>query len=178
MSCKRQDSGAGYMTSFSYCADKQDQKCIKNFWEYIQSQQQCVSTVVDGWLLDIDNDCKAQTALASKCEANFESSEALYGIKQVPKPLLLAENTKCTIKVDGTKGIARVAFDGNNYLGVLYPGYQIGDTISVPYGDVKYITIYNGGAKGEMAINAYFSSAMGVASVGALAAATVSLAYF
>ena len=35
MYCKRADTDAGYMSSFSYCADEDDQRCIKNFWEYI-----------------------------------------------------------------------------------------------------------------------------------------------
>ena len=35
MYCKRADTNAGYMTSFSYCADEEDQVCLKNFWEYI-----------------------------------------------------------------------------------------------------------------------------------------------
>ena len=36
MYCKRADTNAGFMTTFSYCGDIQAQHCIKNFWEYIQ----------------------------------------------------------------------------------------------------------------------------------------------
>ena len=36
MYCKRADTNAGYMASFSYCPDSEDQRCLKNFWEYIQ----------------------------------------------------------------------------------------------------------------------------------------------
>ena len=35
MYCKRADTNAGFMTSFSYCGDAEDQRCIANSWEFI-----------------------------------------------------------------------------------------------------------------------------------------------
>ena len=51
---------------------------------------------------------------------------------------------KCTIMVDGNAGVARATFTGTNNLGVLYPGYVMGQPITVNQGEVKYITVYNG----------------------------------
>ncbi len=90
-----------------------------------------------------------------------------------PKSLILAENTKCTIKVDASDAVARVRFDGSSYLGVLYPGYKVGETINVSKGDVKYITIFNGGDRGDMTAEAVFSGA--VALYGSMAATAATL---
>ena len=36
MYCKYQDTNSGLMRSYSYCGDREDQRCIQDFWEYIQ----------------------------------------------------------------------------------------------------------------------------------------------
>ena len=138
-------------------------------------QQQCVSTVQDGWTLDIDNDCGALTANPSKCQVSYESSEDKFGLVLDPKSLILSENTKCIVKIDATKAVARVKFEGNNFLGVLYPGYKIGDTINVSKGNVQYVTIFNGGTRGEMTAQAVFSGA--VALYGSMVATAASMLY-
>ena len=79
MYCKRADSNAGLMTSFSYCPDFQNEQCFQNFWEYIQPGKQCVSAVKDGWTLDIDQDCAAITAEPGLCPSDFISTEATQG---------------------------------------------------------------------------------------------------
>ena len=33
--CKRADTNSGFLTSFTYCPDKEAEVCIKNFSEYI-----------------------------------------------------------------------------------------------------------------------------------------------
>ena len=35
MYCKRADVGAGFMNTFSYCPDYNNQKCIQNWYLYI-----------------------------------------------------------------------------------------------------------------------------------------------
>ena len=46
--------------------------------------------------------------------------------------------------IDATKIVGRVTISGDNRLGVLYPGYNIGQPISVEEGNIQYITLYNG----------------------------------
>ena len=91
------------------------------------------------------------------------------------KLLILPENSKCTIKIDGSNGVGRVKFEGNSMLGVLYPAYEMGSVISVSQGETKWITIYNGDNRGDMSVAAVFSGAAKLAS-GVLASA-VSLLY-
>ena len=50
----------------------------------------------------------------------------------------------CTIKLNATEFTARVVFDDSDDLGVLYPGYKMGQPITVPTGKVTFIQIYNG----------------------------------
>ena len=44
---------------------------------------------------------------------------------------ILPTNGKCTMKIDATAQVGRVTLTGNN-LGVLFPGYMIGQPITVP----------------------------------------------
>ena len=171
MQCKRADTNAGYMTSFSYCSDQQDEKCLQNFWEYIQPQMQCVGAVTDGWTLDIDSDCAAVTAAPGLCPTEFISSEVQYGTTLPAKSVILGENTKCSIKIDATQGVARVAFSGTRDLGVLYPSYVMETPITIEKGQIRYITVYNGKAVGTVSFAVLFSSAAsltlsGLAAVG------------
>ena len=132
---------------------------------------QCVSTVKDGWLVDIDTDCGAVTASPGLCPTEFISAESQYGVKLPARSVLLGENTKCTIMLDATAATARVTFDGTNSLGVMYPGYVIGTPITINQGDVKYVTVYNGMSKGSVQFQVTFSGAasLAVSSLAALA---------
>ena len=58
MYCKRADSNAGYLVSYDYCGDLDEQKCIQNYWKYIWKEQ-CIAETKAGWTIDIDNDCAA-----------------------------------------------------------------------------------------------------------------------
>ena len=49
----------------------------------------------------------------------------------------LGDNEMCTIKVNATEFPARVVFDDSSSLGVLYPGYKMGQPISVDEGKIK-----------------------------------------
>ena len=73
----------------------------------------------------------------------------------------LGINSYCSIKVDASKYVARIAFvDATNSLGVLYPGYVLGQPITVPEGEVKYITVYNGAQVGVLTFKSIFSGAI------------------
>ena len=109
MFCKRADSGSGFGVSFSFCPDFQDEKCYKNFGEYLNPSQLCVSQVIEGYKLDIDANCKATMVDPQNCPS-FESSEALYGKTLETKSIRLGVNQKCTLKVDGSNALAKVSF--------------------------------------------------------------------
>ena len=76
----------------------------------------------------------------------------------------------CKVEVDGTKSIARVIFDDTDTLGVLYPGYVMGEPITVQQGSVKTVTIYNGGNQGPISFRISFSAAGRLAFSGVMAA--------
>ena len=59
LNCKRKDTNAGFLYSYSYCPDNDNEKCIADYWNYISSD--CEGEVKDGWQLDIDKDCAAYT---------------------------------------------------------------------------------------------------------------------
>ena len=40
--------------------------------------------------------------------------------------------------------VSHVSIKDSDMIGVLFPGYTIGQPITVPAGEVKYITVYNG----------------------------------
>ena len=63
--------------------------------------------------------------------------------------------------------VGRITFkDPTNALGVLYPGYVLGQPITVPQGEKKYITLYNGNQAGQLMFTAIFSGAQRNALIG------------
>ena len=44
--------------------------------------------------------------------------------------------------------VGRVTIEGDTNLGVIYPGYTVGQPITVPRGESKYIQLYNGNPYG------------------------------
>ena len=78
----------------------------------------------------------------------------------------MGENTKCTIMVDANAAVGRVTFAGTSSLGVLYPGYVMGQPITVDKGETKYITVFNGMSKGSVTFNVVFSGAAGLIASG------------
>ena len=57
---------------------------------------------------------------------------------------------------------------------MLYPGYVLGQPLTVPEGEVKYITVYNGAQVGVLTFKSIFSGAvantlMTVSAIAALA---------
>ena len=71
----------------------------------------------------------------------------------------LFENERCTIEVDALQAVARVIFDDNEDLGVLYPGYKLGASIEIPQGTKRSITIYNGSKFGPISFKISYSAA-------------------
>ena len=121
--CKRVDTNAGFLYSYSYCPDQKNERCLADAWNYVNPNMQCLTDLKEGWTLDIDNDCFVRDDPGA-CK-NFESSQEFYGT-YVNSTLTLKDNSKCTIAVDATAAPARVIFDNAPNLGVMYPGYIIG----------------------------------------------------
>ena len=136
MYCKRADVNAGYLTTYTYCPDVDNERCIKNFDEYVNPEEQCIIDLKEGWQLDIDADCGAVDATPGLCPSEFITSEALTGTNLGRKTVLLSENTKCTIMLDATASVGRVTFSGSKELGVLHPGYQMETPITVEKGNI------------------------------------------
>ena len=111
---------------------------------------------VAAWQLDIDDDCYAEEEIG-ECTEWISSSGMEGEYFNVTKTL--QANSKCTIKIDATEYLARVVFDNTDSLGVLFPGYIIGQPISVETGETKYVTIYNGDEAGPITYRLSFSSA-------------------
>ena len=122
MYCKRADTNAGYMNSFSFCPDEDNEKCFRNFWLYINGGQKCKKSVKDGWTLDVDEDCISAESTTACSSLSFVSDEEKVGDTIPRRSVALGENTKCTFEIDATDAVARITFSGNN-LGVLMPGY-------------------------------------------------------
>ena len=80
----------------------------------------------------------------------------------------MPENNKCSILIDGTKGTARITISGRDAksVGVLYPGYVMGQPITVQEGSKRMITLYNGLQKGTISFDLIFSGAKNIAASG------------
>ena len=114
--------------------------------------------MIQGFQLDIDNDCKAEAG-AGKCE-DFVATKEMNG-QYINSTKNLKNNEKCTISIDATENVARVIL-GSKFdedLGVLVPGYVIGQPITVPQGEKREITIYNGKEEGALFFKLSFSGA-------------------
>ena len=154
--CKRKDTNAGFLFTYSFCSDSADQKCIADSWNYINPKKKCLNELVPGWQLDIDNDCESEDDPGS-CQ-NFVSSKEFKG-EWFNVTETIPSNSKCTISLDATAAVGRVIVDNNSELGVLVPGYVIGQPITVSEGQIRKITIYNGGENGPLTYTLSFSAA-------------------
>ena len=61
----------------------------------------------------------------------------------------MAAGSKCKVKVDATKGIARVIFSSTLYLGIENVDAKVEDVITIESG-VKEILIYNAAESGPI----------------------------
>ena len=173
MYCKRMDTNSGFLYSYNYCPESGYESCVADSWNYINTQ--CAEPLIEGWQLDIEEDCQASRQICfdfisnKLAEDNPKSTSVDLGI-----------NSMCTIMVDATKFVGRITFkDDTNSLGVLYPGYVLGQPITVPEGEVRYITLYNGNQAGVLQFESIFSGAKMNAFIGsfALLSALISYAY-
>ena len=92
--CKRADTNAGFLYSYSYCPSKTTEACIPDLWTYINPVCPGASTK-DGWTLDIKGDCNATV---QKC-FDFTSTKLAAGATTVKKDsyTTLGVNSMCTI---------------------------------------------------------------------------------
>ena len=151
------DSQTSFMDSYSYCPTTA--VCQFNEIDYINKW--CELQWKTGWMIDIMGDCKATRN--TEC-LNFVSDPEKYG-QYFNETQYLSEGEYCTINVDATNGVARVAFTDVDSLGVLYNGYEIGTQITVPEGESQEITIFNGqeASYGTLAFQLSFSKASSLA---------------
>ena len=167
LTCKYLDTNAGFLYSYSYCKDEGENACYSDYWNLINSNKNCMSSPVAGYELDIENDCEAEEEIGL-CPS-YQSDEFTQGV-YMNFTKQLDNKQMCKIDIDGTKAIARVIFDDTDTLGVLYPGYVIGEPITVQQGSSKTVTIYNGGNQGPISFVISFSTAGRLALSGVMAA--------
>ena len=95
MYCKFADNHAGFMTTYSYCDDDFDQKCIQNFWLYINPWEKCIKYPISGWEVDLDEDCESKFASRGVCPPDFVALTDFR--KKITFSKSIPPNTKCTI---------------------------------------------------------------------------------
>ena len=157
--CKRADSRAGFLYSYSYCniPATETEVCVADSWNLIQKRINCPSGFKQGWELDIDEDCNVQEE-AGVCGDKFVSSESFEGT-YINTTTTLKDNSKCTIYIDASETVARVIFDNDEDLGVLWPDYVIGTPITIEKGTREEIVVYNGNNAGYLNFRISFSGA-------------------
>ena len=160
---------SGFLYSYSYCPDEEDEACIADAWNYINKQ--CEAPLIEGWQLDIEGDCKAQRQICF----DYISNQLAAGDAK-SRNTDLGINSMCTIMVDATKFPGRITFkDPTNSLGVLYPGYVLGQPITVEEGEIKYITVYNGNQAGVLQFESIFSGAKMNTLIGSITLLTLAI---
>ena len=167
--CKRNDENSGFLNSWSYC--KKYNTCLHNVWNYIQ--RPCEDDQ-GGWqhgssyLLDY---CEPEDIACPEYESAPEKYQTYSN-----NSWTLVSGGKCTIKIDATKGVARVVFDDNvtnSKLGMMYEGYKVGDVISFDSG-VNEIVLYNAAESGPLNFDVSFSAASYLVAAGSAIAAILS----
>ena len=141
--CKRMDTMASFLYSYSYCKDTNE--CLPDQWNYYNKW--CSSGWKRGWKLNVDDDCESLNSVGV-CP-QFTSNEYYFSKFVNNTNRRLEPNAKCSVYIDATSAVGRVIFkDTSMSLGVLKNGYELGETITVEQGDKQEITIYNGGRNG------------------------------
>ena len=129
--CKRADSRAGFLYSYSYCSIPAlgVETCQEDSWNIVQTRLNCPSEYKQGWTLDIFEDCEAEEETGTCGE--FISLKEFDGV-YTNTTRTLKDNSMCTVLVDATDYVGRVIFYNDPDLGVLEPDYVIGQPITVP----------------------------------------------
>ena len=135
-------------------------------WNYIA--RPCNSGWVKGSTYNIDF-CGAEDISCPE----FESDPEKYNTYS-NNTWSLAQGGKCIVKIDATRGVARVVFDdgvNNSQLGLDFAPYKTGDVISFESGE-NDITIFNAAESGPLTFDISFSGAASlIAGATAIAAA-------
>ena len=139
--CKLMDTYSGMFYNYGYCPT--NDKCYLEVWN--RPNAWCNTTWVDGYKLDLFEDCKAGKGI---CQP-FVSSEQYNGKNLTgTRPLQVGEY--CDIEIDAKNYVARVLLEPNDNLGVLYNGYRKGTFLTVEPGKKLHLTVYNGKADGPI----------------------------
>ena len=115
----------------------------------------CNSTWIQGYALDIKEDCKATL---SKCE-DFVSMSAYDHVAKKSDKSTLKIGNMCVVTIDATGFIAHAGFKGTANLGVMYNGYKNGKNITIAQGSTLEITLYNGAKDVGVEIDYIFTGA-------------------
>lgn len=107
--CRKQDSEAGWLLSYSYCVDNDE--CLMDAWNYLD--RPCESDWTRAKSFDIGY-CNANSVTGC---AEFESTPDDFGV-QTNRTYSLAGGEYCIVKVDATQALARVIFDESSDLGI------------------------------------------------------------
>ena len=71
----------------------------------------------------------------------------------------------CILHIDARAYLARVTFDANDNLGVLYNGYTTGQTITIQEGTVLDLTVYNAKDEGTLDFKFVFTGGLRLTAV-------------
>ena len=93
---------------------------------------------------------------AGGCGDKFVSDKSFVGT-YTNFTRTLKDNAKCTVYIDATLEVARVIFDNDEDLGVLWPDYVIGTPITIEKGTKEEIVVYNGNNAGYLNFRVSFS---------------------
>ena len=141
MYCKRKDTIASFMYSYSWCPSSD--ACVEDLWNDLNAW--CEVGWKQGYTLDLVKDCGAVEE-AQYCPRKLVSSPAQAGATFRNASASLPPGHMCTVQIDATKEAARFALTAGGYLGCEYDGYIVGNpyqTINVAVGDKVAIRIYN-----------------------------------
>ena len=131
------------MYTFSYCEDTDE--CLADEWNYYNKW--CTTGWQQGWKLNIFDQCNCLET-EGQCQ-DFESGPEFEGT-YLNDTKYLQRGQSCTITIDATKGVARVILeDQTEKLGVMYNGYVLGTPITIPAGEIRTITLFNGQSASE-----------------------------
>lgn len=145
--CRRMDSNAGFLVSYSYC--NQTDECLMDAWNYIN--RDCVDGWNNGATYELDY-CQPEDLTCPE----FVSDPEKFG-QYFNQTWSLAAGGMCPVKIDASNGVARVIFDETSFLGIEYDA-NIGDVITFEGGENE-IVIYNGAETGPLTFLISFSGA-------------------
>jgi hypothetical protein len=166
--CKMKDSGAGALTSFSYC--HQRDQCLQDAWNYFNMP--CKGGFKRGNSYDLEF-CGG---LTTDCPG-FASTPDDYQ-KYTVTEFQLRQNAYCSVKIDATAAVARVKFEPKivDTLGIDNDSVKVDETYTIQQG-ISEVIIYNAAKGKPMSFTMTFSGASTIAMAAAGAALTSLMAF-